>query len=66
MELNFSAGRVSVLSPLGTALIGRRAGDRLQYLVRGLPRNVRIASILYQPEADQRRTARPRARHLVG
>jgi len=60
-ELNMSAGRVSVLAPLGTALIGRRVGDDVEYVVRGLPRNVRIAGILYQPEAvERRRGARQR------
>lgn len=54
-ELNLSAGRVSVLSPLGTALIGRRAGDAVEYSVRGIARSVRIAEILYQPEAAERR-----------
>jgi regulator of nucleoside diphosphate kinase len=56
-ELNFSAGRASVLSPLGTALIGRREGDDVDYVVRGVPRRVRIAEILYQPETAERVSA---------
>jgi regulator of nucleoside diphosphate kinase len=65
-ELNMSAGRVSVMSPLGTALIGRRVGDDVEYSVRGLPRRVRIEEILYQPEAAERRRGARRTRRLVG
>jgi regulator of nucleoside diphosphate kinase len=65
-ELNLSAGRVSVLSPLGTALIGRRVGEDVEYVVRGIPRSVRIAGILYQPEAAERRKGARRSRRLVG
>jgi len=63
-ELNLSAARVSVLSPLGTALIGRRVGDDVEYAVRGLPRSVHIAGILYQPEAAERRRG-ARSRRLA-
>jgi regulator of nucleoside diphosphate kinase len=65
-ELNMSAGRVSVLSPLGTALIGRRVGDDIAYVVRGISRSVRIAGILYQPEAAERRKGARGVRRLVG
>jgi regulator of nucleoside diphosphate kinase len=64
-ELNLSAGRVSVLSPLGTALIGRRVGDDVEYAVRGIQRTARIAGILYQPETAERRKSN-RSRRLVG
>jgi regulator of nucleoside diphosphate kinase len=64
-ELNFSAGRVSVLSPLGTALIGRRVGDDVKFAVRGVPRSVRIVEILYQPESAERRDG-GRARRFAG
>lgn len=44
-------GRVSVLSPIGVSLIGRRAGE-LAGDVQHLPSmRVRIAEVSYQPEA---------------
>jgi len=45
-------GRLSVLSPLGTALIGQRAGDRIEWDAHGGgARRLRVERILYQPEA---------------
>lgn len=47
-------GRLSVLSPLGTALMGSRAGDEISYeTVRG-ERRARVQSLAYQPEAEGR------------
>jgi regulator of nucleoside diphosphate kinase len=62
MELNLAAGRISVLSPLGTALIGCRAGDEVEYAVRGAVRRARILSVQYQPEAAGKREAARLAR----
>jgi regulator of nucleoside diphosphate kinase len=55
MELNLAAGRISILSPLGTALIGRRAGDEVEYVVRGAARRARILSVQFQPESAEKR-----------
>jgi regulator of nucleoside diphosphate kinase len=45
-------GRVSVLSPVGLALLGRRAGEAISWrLPAGDERCARILAILYQPEA---------------
>jgi len=50
-EANYEAGRISVLAPLGTALLGYRVGDDIEWEVpRGI-RRLRIDAVLYQPEA---------------
>ena len=64
LELNLAAGRISVLSPLGTALIGCRAGDEVEYNVRGSLRRARILSVQYQPEAAEKRRAAKVARGM--
>ncbi len=43
--------RVSILSPLGLALLGCRAGDTLDYGKPGSPNPLRIEEVEYQPEA---------------
>jgi regulator of nucleoside diphosphate kinase len=45
-------GRVSVLAPVGSALLGLSVGDVIEWPVpRGRTRRLRITSIAYQPEA---------------
>ena len=44
--------RISVLSPMGTALIGYRVGDRMQFGTPGGTRRLEIADVLYQPERE--------------
>ncbi len=45
-------GRVSVLSPVGTALLGRRVGDQVTSCSpTGVTRRLNIEAILFQPEA---------------
>ncbi len=43
--------RISVLAPLGAAILGCRAGDAIRFQVPGGRRTVRILKVLYQPEA---------------
>ncbi len=50
-EANADQHRISVLAPLGTAVLGYRAGDAIEWVVPGRTRRVRIDSVLYQPEA---------------
>jgi regulator of nucleoside diphosphate kinase len=45
-------GRVSVLSPIGVSLIGRRAGEVTGDVERLPSMRVRIAEVSYQPEAN--------------
>jgi regulator of nucleoside diphosphate kinase len=43
---------ISVLTPLGTALLGARAGDEVEYEdAGGLSHRLAVADVLYQPEA---------------
>ena len=44
-------GRLSVLTPLGTELIGQRVGDEIDWEVPAGLRRLRIEGILYQPES---------------
>lgn len=48
---DFSAGRLSVASPLGIAILGYAVGDVVEYPVQSGIKRVRIDEILYQPEA---------------
>jgi regulator of nucleoside diphosphate kinase len=44
-------GRVSVLAPIGTALLGSRAGETVAWQTPGGVRRLRVDEVLYQPEA---------------
>ncbi|MBN2720986.1 MAG: nucleoside diphosphate kinase regulator [Proteobacteria bacterium] len=48
---NLSEGRLSVISPIGTALLGYAEGDVIEWKVRGETKTFRIEEVLYQPEA---------------
>lgn len=51
LAADFSQGRISVMVPLGTALIGFREGDIVEWKVPGGIRKFKIKKVLYQPEA---------------
>jgi len=53
-EADALAGRLSVLAPLGTALLGRRAGEEIVVRSPAGERRLRLEGILYQPEAARR------------
>lgn len=49
---NDEHGKISILSPTGTALIGYKVGDLIKQSVAvGVP-TLKVEEILYQPEAD--------------
>lgn len=50
-ETNYAAGKISVFAPLGTALLGYRVGDEIEWEVPRGVRRLRIDAVLYQPEA---------------
>ena len=50
-EADYERGRLSVLAPIGTALLGYRAGDTVEWEVPGGVRRLKIEQVLYQPEA---------------
>jgi len=43
--------KLSILAPIGTALLGARAGETVDWPVPAGVRTVRIKAVLYQPEA---------------
>ena len=53
-EADLRTGRLSVLSSLGTALLGAQAGEVISVEGATGPRAIRIEEILYQPEAAER------------
>ena len=50
-DADINAGRLSVLAPLGTALLGRRVGDVVEFDVPAGTRRLKVERVLYQPEA---------------
>lgn len=50
-EANMDDGRISVLAPLGTALLGYRVGDTVEWDVPAGRRTYRIVEVVHQPEA---------------
>ncbi len=50
-EADLSENRISVLSPVGTAILGYRAGDVIDWDVPDGSIDIRVKSVVYQPEA---------------
>jgi regulator of nucleoside diphosphate kinase len=50
-EADLKAHRLSVLAPLGTALIGYRGGDQIIWKGPGGIRQLSVQEVMYQPEA---------------
>lgn len=48
---NINHNRISILAPIGTALIGYKVGDVIKWKVPGGVRKLKVEKILYQPEA---------------
>ena len=46
-----SKKRISIFAPIGTALLGYRVGDEIEWEVPGGVRRIKVVKILYQPEA---------------
>ncbi len=51
-EADFERGKISILAPIGTALIGYRTGDTVEWKVPSGLRRLRIEEVTYQPEAS--------------
>ncbi len=45
-------GKISVLAPIGTGMLGYEVGDTFEWEVPAGKRKLRVKSILYQPEAS--------------
>ncbi len=51
-DANVREGKVSILAPIGTAMLGYEVGDTFEWEVPAGKRNLLIKKILYQPEAS--------------
>jgi regulator of nucleoside diphosphate kinase len=51
-DANIDAGAISVLAPVGTAILGYAKGDVVEWSVPSGVRRIRIDDVLYQPEAS--------------
>ncbi|HET8720828.1 MAG TPA: nucleoside diphosphate kinase regulator [Nitrospira sp.] len=50
-DANVEQRKISILAPIGTAILGYRVGDTVEWPVPGGMRRLRIDEVLYQPEA---------------
>lgn len=50
-DANIELNKISVLAPIGTAMLGYRVGDVIEWEVPAGLKRLRIDEILYQPEA---------------
>ena len=50
-DADINEGRLSVLAPLGTALLGARVGQVIEFAAPGGTRRLKVEKIHYQPEA---------------
>ena len=50
-DADTATGKISVLAPIGTAILGYRVGDIIEWQVPAGKRMLKIEDVLYQPEA---------------
>jgi regulator of nucleoside diphosphate kinase len=50
-EAGLELGKISIVAPVGTALLGYRVGDTIEWKVPGRVRRLRVEKVIYQPEA---------------
>lgn len=48
---DLSQGRISLLAPVGSAVVGYRSGDIVEWRVPAGSKRLKIEKVLYQPEA---------------
>lgn len=51
-QANIAANRLSILAPIGTAILGYRVGDVVRWQVPGGRRRLKIEAVLCQPERE--------------
>ena len=51
-EADFANNKMSVLSPIGTAILGYKVGDTVEWEVPSGITQIHIKGVLYQPEAS--------------
>ena len=49
-DANIDRGKISIIAPIGTAILGYRVGDIVTWQVPARERRIKIQKILYQPE----------------
>ncbi len=52
-DADTSKGKLSILAPIGTALLGYRVGDEVKWKVPAGLKTFLVEEILYQPEANR-------------
>ena len=50
-DANLKENKISIFSPIATALIGYRIGDEIEWIVPGGMTKIKIVDLIYQPEA---------------
>ena len=50
-DSNADQGKISILAPIGTALLGYKVGDIIEWKVPAGATKLKVEEILYQPEA---------------
>ena len=51
IDANIEEGKISVLAPLGTAMLGYRVGDEFEWTVPYRLRRLKVTHVQFQPEA---------------
>ncbi|MDD5467324.1 MAG: nucleoside diphosphate kinase regulator [Anaerolineales bacterium] len=51
-DVDAGGERVSVLAPIGTAILGYRTGDTIEWRVPDGVRRLQVKEVIYQPEAS--------------
>jgi regulator of nucleoside diphosphate kinase len=51
-DADISKGKISILAPIGTAMLGYEIGDVFEWEVPAGKRRLRVERIIYQPEAS--------------
>ena len=54
---NINDGKISVLAPLGTAMLGYRVGDEFEWHVPYGTRRLKVTHVYFQPEAELKKAA---------
>jgi regulator of nucleoside diphosphate kinase len=51
-QADISQGKISILAPIGTAMLGYRVGDIFEWETPGGKRKIRVEKVIFQPEAS--------------
>jgi regulator of nucleoside diphosphate kinase len=51
IEADFSEGKISILAPIGTAILGYKVGDTIEWPVPSGLRRLKVDEVIYQPES---------------